>query len=107
MQLQFNIRLCPALQDKSKAKAEVLAKVGASASSESGSPDAKRQRIDPDTGASSNGTAPAQSSSGAGVSKQNSKEPFKPPYVPELFVGSVKGLEGEQDMSILVSESER
>ena len=34
---------------------------------------------------------------------QNEEEPFKPPYVPELFVGFLKGLEGEEGMSILVS----
>lgn len=34
---------------------------------------------------------------------QNKKEPFKPPYVPELYVGCVPGLEGEDGMSILVS----
>lgn len=48
------------------------------------SPEAKRQRTDEDE------------------SKQNAKEPFKPPYVPELFVGAVKGLDGEADMSVLV-----
>lgn len=37
------------------------------------------------------------------MNKQNELEPFKPPYVPELFVGSLEGLEGEKGMSILVS----
>lgn len=68
--IQFNIRLCPALQDKAKAKQEVLAQA----------PEAKRQ-------------------------KTETKEPFKPPYVPELFVGAVKGLDGEDDMSVLVRPS--
>ena len=52
-------------------------------------PDAKRPRIDP------------QDQGGEG--KQNAAEPFKPPYVEELFVGALEGIEGEQGMSILVS----
>ena len=86
--LQFNVRLCPALQDKAKAKSEALAKVRGG---QDGSPDAKRQRKEDTEGFSdgSNG-------------KQNSKEPFKPPYVEELFVGALKGLDGEKDMSALV-----
>jgi ATP adenylyltransferase len=35
--------------------------------------------------------------------KQNAEEPFKPPYVEELYVGTLDGIEGEEGMSILVS----
>ncbi|WRT63522.1 uncharacterized protein IL334_000427 [Kwoniella shivajii] len=72
---RFNLRLCPALQDKQKAKEDALKAVkaesgngstsaSASASaSKSGSPDRKRIKTE-----------------------QNSEEPFKPPYVEELFL---------------------
>ena len=33
---------------------------------------------------------------------QNQEEPFKPPYIPELYLGCLDGLEGEEGMSILV-----
>jgi ATP adenylyltransferase len=36
--------------------------------------------------------------------KQNMEEPFRPPYVPELYLGCLEGLEGEEGMSILVRE---
>jgi len=39
-----------------------------------------------------------------GKVEQNKKEPFRPPYVPELYVGCLEGLEGEEGMSILVSD---
>jgi ATP adenylyltransferase len=35
--------------------------------------------------------------------KVEKKEPFKPPYVPELYVGSLAGIEGEGNLSVLVS----
>lgn len=34
--------------------------------------------------------------------KVEKKEPFRPPYVPQLYVGSLAGLEGERDLSVLV-----
>ena len=40
--------------------------------------------------------------SGDESGKQNAKEPFKPPYVEELYVGTLEGIEGEEGMSILV-----
>jgi ATP adenylyltransferase len=76
---KFNLRSCPALLDKQKAKKEALA---AQTQNES-SPEAKRPRRDSD-------------------GKQNVKEPFKPPYVEELYVGTLEGIEGEEGMSILV-----
>jgi len=79
---QFNLRCCPALLDKAKAKNEALASVNVE------SPEAKRRkRADDD------------------VSKQNAAEPFMPPYVPELFLGCMEGLEGESNMSILVGST--
>nr|XP_019014367.1 uncharacterized protein I206_00449 [Kwoniella pini CBS 10737]OCF53148.1 hypothetical protein I206_00449 [Kwoniella pini CBS 10737] len=88
---RFNLRLCPALQDKQKAKSDALAAVQIEhgQSSESGSPDRKRPRKD----------------GNENPDKQNAEEPFKPPYVEELYVGCLKGLEGEEGMSILVSYS--
>jgi ATP adenylyltransferase len=65
--------------DKQKAKKEALA---AQTQTES-SPEAKRPRRESD-------------------GKQNVKEPFKPPYVEELYVGTLEGIEGEEGMSILV-----
>ena len=52
------------------------------------SPEAKRQKRDTQEGEPGH--------------KQNAQEPFKPPYVPELYLGCVEGLEGEPGMSILV-----
>jgi ATP adenylyltransferase len=71
--------------DKQKAKKEVLAAQtqNQSQSQGEGSPEAKRPRRDSD-------------------GKQNAKEPFKPPYVEELYVGTLEGIEGEEGMSILV-----
>ncbi|WVQ93936.1 hypothetical protein IAU59_001014 [Kwoniella sp. CBS 9459] len=89
---RFNLRLCPALLDKSKAKAEALAAVQAENgdnSNQSSSPDRKRARTDGD--------------SGKDKVKQNENEPFRPPYVPELYVGCLEGLDGEEGMSVLVS----
>lgn len=86
---QFNVRLCPALQDKAKAKADALAAIRAE---KDGSPDKKRPRV-------TNEDDKVEL-----VNKQNELEPFKPPYVPELFVGSLEGFEGEEGMSILVSK---
>lgn len=86
---QFNVRICPALQDKAKAKADALAAIRAE---NDGSPDKKRPRV-------------ANEGNKDGLlNKQNEQEPFKPPYVPELFVGSLEGFEGEEGMSILVSK---
>ena len=84
--VQFNLRCCPALQDKAKAKSEALAAVRKDTS-----PEAKRQKRDDQTDRSDD--------SG---DKQNTQEPFKPPYVPELFLGCLNGLEDEPGMSILV-----
>lgn len=101
---QFNLRCCPALLDKAKAKTEALAAVrnGDTQSSKSGtgSPEAKRQRISPQE----NGDAEAGTAEGQGkkTTEQNKAEPFKPPYVDELYVGCLEGLEGEEGMSILV-----
>lgn len=53
------------------------------------SPEAKRQKRDTQEGEAGH--------------KQNAQEPFKPPYVPELYLGCVEGIEGEPGMSILVS----
>jgi ATP adenylyltransferase len=72
--------------DKQKAKKEVLAAQTQSRISENSSPDAKRPRRE------------SEGESG----KQNAKEPFKPPYVEELYVGTLEGIEGEEGMSILV-----
>jgi ATP adenylyltransferase len=72
------------LLDKAKAKVEALA----AARSSDNSPDPKRQK---------------RETEGGTVDKQNSAEPFKPPYVPELFLGCLEGLEDEGGMSILVS----
>ncbi|KAK8844626.1 hypothetical protein IAR55_006473 [Kwoniella newhampshirensis] len=87
---RFNVRLCPALQDKAKAKSEALAAVR----STTGSPDKKRPRI-----ASDGDDAPSEH-----VDKQNKDEPFKPPYVPELYVGCLAGFEGEEGMSVLFNK---
>ena len=57
------------------------------AQTESSSPEAKRPRRD----------------SGGESGKQNAKEPFKPPYVEELYIGTLEGIKGEEGMSILVS----
>ncbi|WWD22822.1 hypothetical protein CI109_107316 [Kwoniella shandongensis] len=84
---RFNLRLCPALQDKAKAKTEALAAVRGSGAS---SPDKKRPRIETDEREEH-------------VDKQNKEEPFKPPYVPELYAGCLAGLEGEEGMSVLYS----
>lgn len=88
--LQFNVRICPSLQNKAKAKEDALAAVRAE---KDGSPDKKRPRV------------ANEDKEEEPVNKQNELEPFKPPYVPELFVGSLEGLEGEEGMSILVSMS--
>ncbi|OCF33148.1 hypothetical protein I316_05193 [Kwoniella heveanensis BCC8398] len=85
---RFNLRLCPALQDKAKAKADALASVQAE---NNGSPDRKRARTDSSSDNNNNKV------------KQNEKEPFRPPYVPELYVGCMEGLDGEEGMSVLVS----
>lgn len=29
--------------------------------------------------------------------------PFQPPYIPDLYVGSLEGVDGEKNMSVLVS----
>lgn len=77
---KFNLRTCPALLDKAKAKSEALAAINTQ------TPEAERpKRQDED------------------ASKQNAAEPFKPPYVAELYLGCVDGLEGESGMSILAS----
>ncbi|WVQ74023.1 hypothetical protein IAR50_003604 [Cryptococcus sp. DSM 104548] len=89
---KFNIRLCPALQDKAKAKSDALAAV--KAEREDGSPDKKRPRT----------TSSAKRDVKVPEDKQNAQEPFKPPYVPELFVGSLKGIDGEEGMSILLNK---
>ena len=86
---QFNIRCCPALQDKARAKAEALADVQSS----HGSPEHKRFKRTDDSGNSDKEDG----------DRQNKQEPFKPPYVPELYLGCLEGLEGEEGMSILVS----
>ena len=56
----------------------------------------KRQKLDVVDGAS---TDVDRDDSG----RQNKKEPFKPPYISELYVGSLEGLEDEPGMSVLVS----
>nr|XP_019048580.1 hypothetical protein I302_02352 [Kwoniella bestiolae CBS 10118]OCF27510.1 hypothetical protein I302_02352 [Kwoniella bestiolae CBS 10118] len=86
---RFNLRLCPALQDKQKAKSDALEAVKAeNGGSSSGSPDRKRARTE----------------STAAGDKQNTEEPFKPPYVEELYVGCLEGLEGEEGMSVLLNK---
>lgn len=82
---QFNIRTCPALLDKDKATK------GAGKSDSSDSPDKKRAKID-------------NHDEKDDRVEQNRKEPFRPPYVPDLYVGCLEGLEGEEGMSILVSQ---
>ncbi|KIR52043.1 hypothetical protein I315_05333 [Cryptococcus gattii Ru294] len=86
---RFNVRVCPSLQNKAKAKEDALAAVRAE---KDGSPDKKRPRV------------AGEDKEEESVNKQNELEPFKPPYVPELFVGSLKGLEGEEGMSILLNK---
>lgn len=89
------MRSCPALLDKQKAKQEAIAHQTHSRESGSRSgdlPDAKRPRREQESGQDGSG-------------KQNVQEPFKPPYVEELYVGALEGIEGEQGMSILVSSS--
>lgn len=72
--------------NKQKAKQDALA---SQTRDDGSSPDAKRPRRMPtDDGESG---------------KQNKAEPFKPPYVEELYVGALEGIEGEEGMSILVS----
>ncbi|KAK4687820.1 sulfate adenylyltransferase (ADP) / ATP adenylyltransferase, partial [Tremellales sp. Uapishka_1] len=73
----FNLRICPALLDKAKALSEALAQV---------EPERKRLRLDD------------------AADKQNKEDPFKPPYVEELYVGCLKGLENEKGMSILLNK---
>ncbi|WVQ82947.1 hypothetical protein IAT38_005083 [Cryptococcus sp. DSM 104549] len=87
---RFNLRLCPALQDKAKAKADALAAIRSGPEDKDGSPDKKRPRRD--------------AGDAEPVNKQDESEPFKPPYVPELFVGCLEGLEGEKAMSILLNK---
>lgn len=84
---QFNLRSCPALLDKQKAKKEALA-AQTQTQTEGQSPEPKRVRRESNDGESG---------------KQNAAEPFKPPYVEELYVGTLEGIEGEEGMSILVS----
>ncbi|WWC85676.1 uncharacterized protein L201_000542 [Kwoniella dendrophila CBS 6074] len=89
---RFNLRLCPALQDKQKAKNDALEAVKAeNGNDSSSSPERKRPRTD-----NSNNDEPEN--------KQNSEEPFKPPYVKELFIGCLNGLDGEEGMSILLNK---
>ncbi|WVR03402.1 hypothetical protein IAU60_000393 [Kwoniella sp. DSM 27419] len=89
---RFNLRLCPALQDKAKAKADALASVRGGA--QSGSPERKRAKVNGEANGGEEG----------GKVKQDKNEPFKPPYVPELYVGCLEGLEGEQGMSVLFNK---
>ncbi|EIW73171.1 hypothetical protein M231_07447 [Tremella mesenterica] len=78
---RFNIRCCPSLLDKQRAKIQALQAVGVERSDDQPN---KRQRVD--------------------ETKQNPSEPFKPPYVPELYVGCLEGLEGESGMSVLLNK---
>lgn len=82
--MKFNLRCCPALLDKARAKTEALEAVQPREPR-----DAKRERV--------------ESEEAGGGMKQDEKEPFKPPYVPELYLGCLEGIEGEEGMSILVS----
>jgi hypothetical protein len=36
------------------------------------------------------------------VEEKEKKSPFEPPYVEDLFVGELEGLEGEDGMAVLV-----
>lgn len=81
---QFNIRSCPALLDKQKAKEEALAEAQSESTT---SPDHKRQKREEVEKVEN---------------KQNATEPFRPPYVPELYLGCLEGIENEPGMSILV-----
>ncbi|KAJ9102558.1 hypothetical protein QFC21_002959 [Naganishia friedmannii] len=86
---RFQIRICPALLDKSKAKAEAEAKVRAQQAN----------------------STPKGTAATPGVAKDNAKKinseekekrsPFEPPYVEDLFVGELEGLEGEDGMVVL------
>ncbi|ORX34968.1 hypothetical protein BD324DRAFT_633405 [Kockovaella imperatae] len=90
---RFNICCSPALLNKEKAKADILASVASESS-----PDHKRQRIE-----KQNNDGGADQSSGH-KSLQNPTEPFKPPYSPDLYVGHLEGIDGEPGMSILLNK---
>lgn len=92
---QFQIRICPALKDKAKAKAEADAKTRA-------------QQEKGET--SSELTQSASNDNGNSLTVPLTKEtagekssPFEPPYIEDLFVGELEGLEGEEGMVALVS----
>ncbi|WVN85968.1 uncharacterized protein L203_101126 [Cryptococcus depauperatus CBS 7841] len=88
---RFNIRLCQALQDKAQAKADALSALQQEKAD--GSPDKKRPKVACET-----------EKDQKIIDNQNQQEPFKPPYVPELFLGSLEGFEGEEGMSILLNK---
>ncbi|KAJ9121757.1 hypothetical protein QFC22_002379 [Naganishia vaughanmartiniae] len=78
---RFQIRICPALLDKSKAKAEAEAKVRAQQAN-----------------STSDGTATTTKDN---AEEKEKSSPFEPPYVEDLFVGELEGLEGEDGMVVL------
>ncbi|KAL7420288.1 bifunctional AP-4-A phosphorylase/ADP sulfurylase [Cryptotrichosporon argae] len=89
---RFTLRICEALQDKAKAKADALARVDKTERSS----DAKRSRRD-------DAAADGQQDGGGG-DEGGKAEPFRPPYVPELYVGCLEGFEGEEGMSVLLNK---
>lgn len=92
---QFQIRICPALNDKAKAKAEADAKIRA-----------QQEKGKTSSESTKNVSNRSEQSLTVPLTKETAAEkssPFEPPYVEDLFIGELEGLEGEEGMVALVS----
>jgi hypothetical protein len=83
------------LNDKAKAKAEADAKIRAQQEKGETSSEATK---DASNGSETTLTVPLTKETAGDKSS-----PFEPPYVEDLFVGELEGLEGEEGMVALVS----